>query len=580
MPKVFRGIPVSEGIVASNVVKYSSPAVLLDSIAEADCRAGENEEQRLLNALETFKSYVRGVMEFVDESERELLQAYILMAEALVNECIEIIGSEKVCGELAIKRVYEKYSTMLKSAKSSLIAWREADLREIALSLIKSMISGDSSKVVAELRGKIVISEELTPMAFMELIRAGIRGLVTVRGGHTSHVAILARSHGIPYVVIPSLKIDEIPESARSVLDGFEGTFIVNPDIDVFARYQKKSSTVSRLMDKLRKNALGRARSLDNVEVNVLCNVGDLEEARSALSHGCDGIGLFRVEFLYASGIPPSEDTLFNVLTRVAQMYYEKPVIIRAPDLGADKPLPFLELKEENPALGLRGVRLLLEYREELLKPFLRAFLRALSHHSNLKLLIPMVTKLNEVYDFVGVLESAASESVGASVLSKLEVGVMIETPSAALIVDKLAEAPFVKFASLGTNDLVQYTLAVDRNNPRVSHLYNELEPSVLRLIKQTVDLASRKGLHLEVCGEMASKPMAIPVILSIGIRALSVSPRYVGVVKYIVNNISISRTSENLAFAPDMEDSSKVLEKVREIYREHGLIDLLELYE
>ncbi|MEM4527663.1 MAG: phosphoenolpyruvate--protein phosphotransferase [Desulfurococcaceae archaeon] len=574
---MFRGIPVSEGIVASETIKYGLSTTLLDAIA--DCKAGENEEQRLLNALEVFKGYVEKVMEMVNESEKELLQAYILMAEALVNESIEIVSSEEICGELAIKRVFEKYSAMLRSAGSGLIAMREADLREIALILANNMISGDSHRTIMELRDKIIVSEELTPMAFMGLIRAGIKGLVTVKGGYTSHIAILARSHGIPYVVIPSLNIEEFPRSARGVLDGFEGALIVNPDIDVFSRYQRKSDIVNRLMDTLRRSALGKAKSLDNTEIDVLCNVGDLEEARSALMQGCDGIGVFRVEFLYVSGSLPSENALFNAFAKIAQIYDMKPVVIRAPDLGADKPLPFFRIREENPALGLRGIRLLLEYREELLKPFLRAFLRALSSHGNLRLLIPMVTKLGEVYDFINILENTASEIIGVDVLNKLAIGVMIETPAAALIIDKFAEIPFIRFASLGTNDLVQYTLAVDRNNPRISYLYNELEPSVLRLIKQTVDLAGKKGLHLEICGEMASRPMAIPVILSLGIRTLSVNPRYVGIVKYLVNNINISRISENLATVLDVEDSSKVLEKVREIYKEHGLIDILELY-
>jgi len=310
-----------------------------------------------------------------------------------------------------------------------------------------------------------------------------------------------------------------------------------------------KLTRFEELKSIIRRNAFIKATTLDNYIVDVLCNIRDLEEARVASSSGCDGVGLFRIEFLYMmKEKAPGEDALYNTFIKVAEFFRDKVVVIRAPDLGADKPLPYLILKEDNPFLGLRGIRLLLEYREEIFKPFLRAFLRALRVYENLRLLLPMVTTTREVRETVELLNTLIEElRPDDKMLSSIKIGIMVETPAAALMIDKLVETGLIKFVSYGTNDLTQYTLAVDRGNVRVSYLYDELDPALLRLLEISVSKALEKSIEVEVCGEMASKIPAIPVLLGLGIRGLSVNPTQVGLVKYVISKLSVNSVKKEL---------------------------------
>jgi phosphotransferase system enzyme I (PtsI) len=300
----------------------------------------------------------------------------------------------------------------------------------------------------------------------------------------------------------------------------------------------------------LREYAFRRAVTLDGQEALILCNIGNVEDGRVASTQGCDGVGLFRVEYLYMSTRPPNEEILIRSFTKVAGFFENKPVVIRAPDLGADKLPPFLSIREDNPLLGLRGIRLLLEYRSSILEPFLRGFLKAYGASSNLKLMIPMVSRPSEVYEFIEVLESTASR-LGLSYPSELELGIMIETPSSAVLIDKFAKIPHIKFVSFGTNDLTQYILAVDRTNPKLASLY---------------------GVHVEVCGEIASKPLAIPILLALGIRTLSINPRYVGLIKYVINNLELKRFEHLRGKILDADDAKMVEDIVVNSLRNHNI--------
>jgi len=573
--RVFKGIIASQGVSIAPIVKYV--VRVIEDLEITHCERGVREEERLDAALEKYIELLSEIKKEAPESERELLEAYELMAQSLVDEAREVVQSENACSELAIKKVYLKYRDSFRESGSSLIALRESDLRNIATSLIK-YIMGYSEGGVLDVRDKIIVAEDVSPTDMVRFAKERVKGVVTLKGGVTSHAAIIARSNDIPYIIIPEMKLDDIEEGETAVLDALDGFLVIKPEEKELEKYLAKLTRFKELKNIIRRNAFMKATTLDNYVVDVLCNIRDLEEARVAFSSGCDGVGLFRVEFLYMmKESPPSEDALYNTFIKVAEFFRDRVLVIRAPDLGADKPLPYLDLKEDNPFLGLRGIRLLLEYREELFKPFLRAFLRALRVHENLRLLLPMVTTTREVRETVGLLNTLIEElKLNAKMLPGIKIGIMVETPASALMVDKFIETGLIRFISYGTNDLTQYTLAVDRRNARVSHLYDELDPALLRLLEISVPKALERGIEVEVCGEMASKIPAIPVLLGLGIKSLSVNPAQVGLVKYFISKLNVSNVrKELLSRVLSANDSEESRHSIREYIISLGLKEL-----
>jgi phosphotransferase system enzyme I (PtsI) len=554
-----KGIPASEGIAIARIFKYYPRAGIE---VPQECKASEKEVEKLNKALEEYKNYLNELLNVVEESERDLLQAYALIAETFVSEARELVENNNVCGELAIKQVLDKYVELMEQSSSELFALRKSDLTDIALALVELLRGGRLSGDVVDAKDRIVVAEELTPTVFFRIQRAGVKGIITAKGGITSHVAILARTYGIPYVILPSLDMTSIGDDAIAIVDGFDGKVVIDPSNELMEEYVKKVRILNELRDVLKRYAFEKAKTLDGYEVEVLCNIGNVEEGRVASTQGCEGIGLFRVEYLYMSSRPPAEEVLVNTFTKVASFFEGKPVVIRAPDLGADKPPPFISIREDNPLLGLRGIRFLLEYRNEVLKPFLRAFLKAYAQSKNLKLMIPMVIKPSEVYEFIDVMNVVVQE-LGVSYVKDLELGIMVETPAATVLIDKFAKIPQLRFVSFGTNDLTQYVLAVDRTNPRLMRMYNELEPSVLRIIARGVNEARKHGLKVEICGELASKPIAIPILLAFGFRSLSINPRYIGAVKYIIKNTRVQRFEQLIDAILNADEPSAVEELV-----------------
>jgi phosphotransferase system enzyme I (PtsI) len=554
-----KGIPASEGIAIARIFKYYPRAGI--EIPQ-ECKASEKEVEKLNKALEEYKNYLNELLNVVEESERDLLQAYALIAETFVSEARELVENNNVCGELAIKQVLDKYVELMEQSSSELFALRKSDLTDIALALVELPRGGRVLGDVVDAKDRIVVAEELSPTVFFRIQRAGVKGIITAKGGITSHVAILARTYGIPYVILPSLDMTSIGDDAIAIVDGFDGKVVIDPSNELMEEYVKKVRILNELRDVLKRYAFEKAKTLDGYEVEVLCNIGNVEEGRVASTQGCEGIGLFRVEYLYMSSRPPAEEVLVNTFTKVASFFEGKPVVIRAPDLGADKPPPFISIREDNPLLGLRGIRFLLEYRNEVLKPFLRAFLKAYAQSKNLKLMIPMVIKPSEVYEFIDIMNVVAQE-LGVSYVKDLELGIMIETPAAAVLIDKFAKIPQLRFVSFGTNDLTQYVLAVDRTSPRLMRTYNELEPSVLRIIARGVNEARKHGLKVEICGELASKPIAIPILLAFGFRSLSINPRYIGAVKYVIKNTRVQRFEQLIDAILNADEPSAVEELV-----------------
>ena len=321
-----------------------------------------------------------------------------------------------------------------------------------------------------------------------------------------------------------------------TIVDSLEGILIVEPDSNTIKTYAEKLENYIKLREEVQRYARAEAYTQDRHKIDVLCNIGNLEEARLASDYGCDGIGLFRTEFLYTSERPPSQDLLEDIFNKLLGFFKGKPIVIRAPDLGADKPLPYVKLEEQNPFLGLRGIRLLLEYKEEIFKPFLKAYIRIAKNTNNLKLLLPMVSKVSELYETANIISDIGNEMGIPNAIEQTNLGIMVETPAAAIAIDKFLETNYIKFISIGTNDLTQYVLAVDRTNARLSRLYNELDPAVLRIMKYTIENAKRYSVRVDICGELASRANAVPILIGLDVDGLSVNPPLVGLIKYIIS--------------------------------------------
>ncbi len=567
--KVYRGLIASEGVAVGLLTKYGFTNALSSVPSNCPVSNVDFEVSRLEKALSEFNEYLDGLKKTLPESERELLNAHEAMAEALVSEAVSHVVEENICGELAVKKVFEKYSELFRESGSGLIALRAGDLRNIASAIVENLTElrpGVGGSI--DIEGRIVVARELNPVDLLKLVNQGLRGIVTLTGGVTSHAAIIARAHGIPYIIVPELDLSGLSEGDLAVIDSIEEKLLLNPSREIVSTYVERAEKYESLKKSYREAAFREAVTTDGVRVGVLCNVGDLEEARAASTSGCDGVGLFRVEYLYmSSNSPPSEESLYTAFSKVLGFFNDRPVVIRAPDLGADKPLPYIRLEESNPFLGLRGVRLLLEYRGEILAPFLRALLRA-STSGNAKLLIPMISRVSELVELAELVERTSEKLMAEGVASGgVEIGIMVETPAAALLVDKYTEVPQLKFISFGTNDLTQYTLAVDRGNVKVSYIYDELDPSVIRLMAVAAGEAKKRGVEVEVCGEMAGRQLAIPLLLGLGVDALSVSPPLVGLAKYTISKLS-KRDLERELLAKALNSSSPT--EVRELVRKY----------
>ncbi len=529
------------------------------------------ESERLRRAGEVLAGKLSALKELLPRQEQEIVEAQQLMLESLVSEALELVSQAGYSAEYAVRSVYEKYSEMLRQG-SELFALRAQDLRDLASRLVALLQGAWVGQRRAGL--EVAVGDEVDPIEFLELVNQGLRGLVTRSGGVTSHVAILARLKGVPYLIVSSLNPDAIADGSQVIVDALEGYFIVNPPSSDVEKYARLAQQYSKLLEVFASEARLEARTLDGHRVNVYCNVGSFEELRILDQYGCEGVGLFRVEFAYmARPAPPSEEELYELFSKAVQLMGGKTLTVRAPDIGGDKPVPFLELpREQNPQLGLRGTRLLFRYREELLLPLVRALLRA-SRHGRLRLMLPMVSTVEEVEEFRRVVEEERRrlEALGVSA-GRLELGVMIETPSSALLAGSLVSKGGLSFISFGTNDLTQYVLAADRGNSLVAYLYDELNPAVLRLVAQTVGQVKGKA-EVEVCGEMASRPLAIPVLLGLGVESLSVAPQFAGKVKYVVRRLRLEgleeRVRELLGYA---EKPSDVREWSRKVLEESGV--------
>ena len=537
--QVINGIPAAAGIAIGPGFHHqpvrSAPARLHITDAQAELERLEAAIEESERELEEIYEASR---ETVGEEAAEIFQAHLMMLKDpdLLEAVKQTIDMERVNAQAAFYEASERYAELLQNLSDEYLQARAADVRDVSARVIRNLRNEALAGFLLS-APSIVFAEDLAPSDTVQYEREKLLGFFTVKGGATSHTAILSRALGIPAVVGAGLLPDFTSGDHTFILDGDKGRLVIDPDEFTLSQYLELQQSQRAKFVEEKAAALAPAVTRDGKQVKVVANIGNLDDAKSALSNGAEGVGLFRTEFSYLEqSVIPDEEELVDAYHVIFQTFGELPVVVRTLDIGGDKEVPHLGLPgEANPFLGHRGIRLCLS-RPDLFKPQLRAILRAGSR-SNLYVMFPMIASIHEIREARMVLDAcrAELEREGAEYNRNPKIGIMIEIPSAALCADQLSKA--VDFFSIGTNDLTQYTMAADRTNAKVSHLVTAMHPAVLRLIKQVINQGHAAGIRVGMCGEMAAEPLAIPILLGLGLDEFSINPRSIPQAKAIIRN-------------------------------------------
>lgn len=541
---MYKGTNASDGIGIGTAVIVEEAELI---ITRREVNDTEAEVQRFKGALEITIAETQRMAEDlaarVGEKEAEIMQGHMMLLSdpMLTGEIENSIQNDKVNSEFAIENVCNMYADMFASMGDELMQQRATDMRDIKVRMQRTLMGLQSVDVSALPAGTILVAKDLTPSMTAGINPANVTGIVTELGGRTSHSAILARALEIPAVVAVNGLLDEVKDGDTVVLDGSTGEVYVNPEIEVKAAYEAKREQFLKDKKELEKYIGQPSVTKDGVQVEIVANIGKPEDIDKVLEYDAEGIGLFRTEFLFMDRTAmPTEEEQFEAYKKVAAAMNGKPVIIRTLDIGGDKEIPYMGLeKDENPFLGYRAIRLCLDRKEDIYKPQLRALLRA-SAFGNIRIMIPLVTCIDEFREAKSLIEELKKEldEKGIAYKKDIQVGIMVETAAASLIADIFAKE--ADFFSIGTNDLTQYTMSVDRGNKKVSYLYSTFNPAVLRSIRHIIACGREAGIMVGMCGEAASDPMMVPLLLAFGLNEFSMSASAVLRTRKLVTGFSI----------------------------------------
>jgi phosphoenolpyruvate-protein phosphotransferase (PTS system enzyme I) len=535
------GVGASEGVAVGPafVPQAGGPEPERTRIDEGEV---EVELQRFRDAVGVVVGKISetadGLRESGNEDEAGIFDFHAEMAEdpelaSAVDERVKNLQSP----EAAVLAAGEEYAAEFEAMEDEYLSARADDVRDVTRQISAELMGQAASGLEALHRPSVILARSLAPSDTARIRKGLALAFVTSEGSRTSHVSIMARSMGIPAVVGVGDALSEALEAETVAVDGTEGSAITDPDRETVARFEKMSQALAEERAALDQYRHREARTADGRRIEVAANLGSASEAEGALEWGAEGVGLFRTEFLFMERDDlPSEDEQYDIYSTVARAFGEKPVIIRTLDVGGDKNLPGIDqIHEDNPFLGWRGIRMSLDT-PDLFKPQLRAILRAAAH-GNLKVMFPMVVEAGELRAAKRMLDEARGElEAEGKEVGEIETGVMIETPAAAVCAAELAAES--AFFSIGTNDLVQYTLAADRGNERLRRLQGADHPAVLALIRQTCEAAEEATIPVGVCGEAAGEPHLIPQLLNLGVTELSMSAPSIPRAKKIVSEL------------------------------------------
>ncbi|MGE5613464.1 MAG: phosphoenolpyruvate--protein phosphotransferase [Bacillota bacterium] len=546
MERYFTGVAASDGIAIGLVYKIDNTSIEVPYNVIKESQIDE-EKSRYRDAVAYCCAQVREQIKRCNEKERaDILKSHLAILEDPYMEQLTMKYIEELhCVEHAIALATEEIVAAFETLDDELIKQRIDDIRDESRRMLRYLLKQEKPELVNLKQPVVVIARDLAPSETAAMDFSKVLGFVTELGGRTSHTSIMARSAEVPAVVGVNGIFSAAKDGDTVILDGLNGTVILNPVQDTLACYKEKQKQLLSERKRLMQLKTMPAVTLDGKRVEIAANIGAEKECLRALEMGAEGIGLLRTEFLYMENTRfPSEDEQFAAYRYVAKNMENRPVIIRTLDIGGDKDLPYHSFPhEDNPFLGCRAIRFCLT-REQLFKVQLRAILRA-SAFGKVRIMYPMVVSVEEVLSCRRILRTCMDEleNEGKHFDPDIEVGIMVETPAAVLMADTLIK--HVDFFSIGSNDLTQYLLAADRGNESVRYLYNPFDPAVLRSIKKVIDASHKVGKWTGMCGEFASEPRAVPLLLGMGLDEFSVSPSSIPVIKEIIRNARYEDAAE-----------------------------------
>jgi phosphotransferase system enzyme I (PtsI) len=535
---MYKGIAASRGIGIGSICLLSEHDLSFENKKVEDIEA---EKKRFNDALEKFKEettiQAADVRQRIGAKEAEIIEGHLVMASdpAMSGEMLKLIENGQ-CAEGALSSVCDMFYGMFSSMDDEMMRQRASDIADVKTSILKILLGIEDVDISKVAPGTVLVTRDLTPSMTSQIVKENVVGIITEVGGKTSHSAILARALEIPAVLsVPDIT-KLVKDKDTAIVDGNEGEIYINPDGDVLSSYIIKREQFIKKQAEL-KNFYGKKTvTADGTELDLYCNIGTPKDAKKALECDGEGIGLFRSEFLFMDNNHlPTEDEQFEAYKEAVEIMAGKEVIIRTLDVGGDKAIPYLNMKpEENPFLGYRAVRYCLGNKDTYMVQ-LRALVRA-SAYGKVKIMVPLVTTVDEIREVKSMVAEIKKDfdEKGIKYDPEIKVGCMIETPSASLIADLLAKE--ADFFSIGTNDLTQYTMSVDRGNSDVAYLYSAFQPSVLRSIKYIIESGVKAGIPVGMCGEAAADPLMIPLLMSFGLTEYSVNPVLVLTARCIIS--------------------------------------------
>ncbi|MFD1358403.1 phosphoenolpyruvate--protein phosphotransferase [Fictibacillus halophilus] len=571
MSEKISGIAASAGIAIAKAFVLQNPELTIEKKIIED---SSQEIERFQSALEKSKEELTVIKdkanEELGEDKAAIFAAHLLVLSdpELVDAVKQKIENEKVNAESAMNDVSSMFINMFEQMDNEYMKERAADIRDVSKRVLAHLLDVQFATPASISEEVVILAEDLTPSDTAQLNRKYVKGFATDIGGRTSHSAIMSRSMEIPAVVGTKTITEKVENGVMIIIDGLDGQVIVDPTQDEIATYQEKQKQYQQQKEEWAKLVNEKTLSSDNVQVELAANIGTPADVKGVLENGAEGVGLYRTEFLYMGRDQlPTEEEQYKAYKEVLEKMEGKPVVIRTLDIGGDKELPYLNLpKEMNPFLGFRAIRLCLE-EQDIFRTQLRALLRA-STFGNLKIMFPMIATLDEFRTAKSILIEEKEKLVkeGTEVSENIEVGIMVEIPSTAVMADTFAKE--VDFFSIGTNDLIQYTMAADRMNEQVSYLYQPYSPAILRLVKMVIDASHKEGKWTGMCGEMAGDPIAIPILLGLGLDEFSMSATSVLPARSQIRGLSKEKISAHIDEILQMDTMKDVVEFVEQNFK------------